>query len=217
MVSWIMFHPAVQDLVKPQWLAVLAACKRSGGQTISEIGTATGTAYMTSKGYCEELAKRGYLNRTRLPRTSTGRPEIRYSLTSKADSLFFSPETSLSHGLLHEARSLFGDIAPERMLHGWYQKQADLWQPSLEKTADLGAKVALLATLRTRSGWLSSCEDNPLRLIDHHHPLQRIVETHPRVRTIEQRILENLLGAKVRTREIPAGRDSLPIVLHEIG
>lgn len=210
-----MFHPAVHDLVKPQWLAVLARLKSSGGMTVPELCRDNGGRYMTVKAHCDELTERGYLIRTRLPRGGTGRPEILYSLSARADALFAEPGTPFALELLAEARALFGDIAPERMLHQWFQKCADAWKPALQGKKDLAARASKLAALRTADGWHSVCESDPLRLIDHHHPLQRIFDVHPRAIVIENRILETLLGVGIRRHEQSGGREGMPIITYE--
>lgn len=210
-----MFHPAVHDLVKPQWLAVLARLKTSGGMSVPELCRDTDGSYMTIKAHCEELTERGYLIRTRLPRTGTGRPEILYSLAARADSLFAEPGTAFALDLLAEARLLYGDIAPERILHQWFQKRADAWKPALASKKSLAARATKLASLRTAGGWHSACENDPLRLIDYHHPLQRLFETHPRAIVIEHRMLETLLGTRIVRREESGGRQGMPILVYE--
>lgn len=210
-----MFHPAVHDLVKPQWLAVLAQLKTSGGMTVPDLCRDKGGSYMTIKAHCDELTERGYLVRTRLPRGGTGRPEILYSLSARADALFAEPGASFSLELLAEARALFGDIAPERMLHQWFQKRADVWKTALDGKTDLAGRAVRLAALRTADGWHSACESDPLRLIDYHHPLQRIFDVHPRAIVIEHRMLEALLGVKVRRREQSGGREGMPVIVYE--
>lgn len=210
-----MFHPAVSDLVKPQWLAVLAHLKTSGGMSVSELCRDTESSYMTIKAHCEELTERGYVIRTRLPRTGTGRPEILYSLAARADSLFAEPGTPFALDLLAEARLLYGDIAPERILHQWFQKRADAWKSALALQKNLAARATKLATLRTAEGWHSVCETNPLRLIDYHHPLQRIFEIHPRIMVIEHRMLETLLGTSIIRREESAVREGMPVIVYE--
>lgn len=211
-----MFHPAVHDLVKPQWLAVLKQLKRSGGQTVSDLSRNHGGSYMTIKAHCEVLTELGYLIRTRLPRNGTGRPEILYSLSARADCLFAEPGTSFSLDLLAEARQLFGDIAPERMLHQWFQKRAETWKPALDAQTNLAQRTAKLAALRTEEGWYSVCVNDPLRLLDYHHPLQRIFDAHPRAVVIEHRMLESLLHAKINRRELSGGREGMPVLVYEI-
>jgi hypothetical protein len=54
-----------------------------------------------------------------------------------------------------------------------------------------------------------------LRLTDYHHPLQRIFDMHPRAIVIEHRMLEVLLGVKIRRREQSGGREGMPIIVYE--
>ena len=211
-----MFHPAIHDLVKSQWLALLSRLKTSGGMSVPELCREDDASYMTVKAHCEELTERGYLIRTRLPRTGIGRPEILYSLAARADSLFAEPGMPFALDLLAEARSLFGDIAPERMLHQWFKKRADAWKPALAAIGDSAARAMRLAALRSAEGWHSVCESNPLCIIDYHHPLQRIFEAHPRAIMLEQRMLESLLDAKIRRLEQSGGREGIPVIIHEL-
>ena len=88
-----MLLPVFQDLIKPQWRAVLEELKLSGGLPVSELARRLDASYMAVKQQCEELKKLGYLDRSRIPRTAVGRPEIFYSLSVKADALF--PEAGL--------------------------------------------------------------------------------------------------------------------------
>jgi len=211
-----MFHPAVHDLIKPQWLELLSRLKTSGGMSVPELCRENNASYMTVKAHCEELTQRGYLIRTRLPRTGIGRPEVLYSLAARADSLFAAPGSPFALELLAEARLLFGDIAPERILHQWFQKRADDWKPALVEKSDPAGRATRLAALRSAEGWHSVCETHPLRIIDYHHPLQRIFEVHPRAIVLEQRMLENLLDVKIRRCEQSGGREGMPIIIHEL-
>ena len=96
----IMFLPGFRDLVKPQWVAVIEELKLSGGLSISELSRRLELAYMTVKQHCEELTKLGYVERTRIPRTQVGRPEIFHRLSPKADALFPQAGVSLTLDLL---------------------------------------------------------------------------------------------------------------------
>lgn len=210
-----MFSPAIRDLVKPQWLNVIRILKEHGGRSIPSICEISGSSYMTVKAHCEELTKRGYLSRTRLPRTKTGRPEIEFSLTRQAQDLFMTAERPLSLGLLAEAKSLYGEIAPERMIRQWLGRISKPWQSSLQVCSSLEERVEKLAELRTKEGWLSRRLTSPIQLIDHHHPLHLILREYPRTKVIETRILEDLLGHRLLREEIFTGRNSPPAILYK--
>ncbi len=205
-----MFVTAFRDLVKPQWVATIEQLKLAGGLPVSELSRRLGSSYMAAKQYCEDLKKLGYLDRSRVPRTAVGRPEIFYRLSPKADSLFPQPGAAFSLELLDLLRALFGESAPERLLFQHFQQQLDRWQPRLsDRGLLLPEKAALLASLRAKEGCFNRCVPDPvegLRIEEFHHPLERIFERYPRAVAIELRMIEHLLGTRVTRKEIPGGR-----------
>lgn len=204
-----MFRPGFRDLVKPQWVATIEELKVSGGLPVSELARRIEASYMAVKQYCEDLKKLGYLERSRIPRTEVGRPEIFYRLTPKSDALFPQAGTGFSLELLDSLKPLFGDSAPDRLLFQYFQQQFDDWQPKLAKAKSLVEKATLLAGLREKSGCFGRCKYDPekgFRIEEYHHPLQRIFDKYPRAIAMEVRMMEQLLGSKVARREIPGGR-----------
>ena len=204
-----MFRPGFRDLVKPQWVATLEELKLSGGLPVSELSRRLEASYMAVKQYCEDLKELGYLERSRIPRTEVGRPEIFYRLAPKADALFPQAGATFSLEILESLRPLFGENAPERLLFQYFQQQQEQWQPKLAKAKSLVEKATMLAALREKSGCFGRCKFDPekgFRIEEYHHPLQRIFEKYPRAATMELRMIEQLLGTKVVRREIPGGR-----------
>jgi predicted ArsR family transcriptional regulator len=214
-----MLLPVFQDLVKPQWRAVLEQLKLSGGLPVSELAGRVGVSYMAAKQHCEELKKAGYLDRSRVPRTVVGRPEIFYSLSAKADALFPQAGADFTLELLEGLKTLFGENAPDKLLFQYFQKQQEKWQPRLSKARTVGEKAGKLAALRGKEGCLVRCVDDPesgLRIEEFHNPLQRVFERYPRAIAMEQRMIEQLLGARVTRREFPGGRTGQPQVVFEV-
>ncbi|MEI6176500.1 MAG: hypothetical protein WCS43_06380 [Verrucomicrobiota bacterium] len=208
-----------KDLVKPQWRAVLEELKLSGETSVSDIARSLGGSYMAIKTHCEELTKAGYLVRTRLPRAEVGRPEIFYSLSTKADALFPQAGADFTLELLEGVRLMFGESAPEKLLFQYFQKQSDGLEKRLEKLQTIKEKAAKIAALRTQQGYAGFCKqdpDEPLRIVELHNPLQRIFERYPRAVTMEVRMLEHLLGCKITRRELHGGRKTTPCVVFEI-
>ena len=204
-----MFQPGFRDLVKPQWVATIEELRIAGGLPVSELARRIEASYMAVKQYCEDLKKLGYLERSRLPRTEVGRPEIFYRLTAKADSLFPQAGTAFSLELLENLKPIFGDSAPDRLLFQYFQHQQEQWLPKLIKAKSLVEKATLLAGLREKNGCFGRCKYDPekgFRIEEYHHPLQRIFEKYPRAIAMEVRMMEELLGSKVIRREIPGGR-----------
>jgi len=208
-----------KDLVKPQWRAVLEELKLSGETSVSDLARNIGGSYMAVKTHCEELTKAGYLVRTRLPRVEVGRPEIFYSLSTKADALFPQAGADFTLELLEGVRLMFGESAPEKLLFQYFQKQSDGLEKRMAKIHTIEEKAAKLAALRTQQGHSGFCKQDPgepLRIVELHNPLQRIFERYPRAITMEVRMLEYLLGRKITRRELPCGRKTTPCVVFEI-
>jgi predicted ArsR family transcriptional regulator len=214
-----MLLPVFQDLIKPQWRVVLEELKLSGGMPVADLARKAGGSYMAVKAHCEELTKAGYLVRTRLPRTEVGRPEIFYSLAAKSDALFPQAGTEFTLELLDEVRRMYGDTAPEKILFQHFQNRFENLAKVLDKLESIGAKTVKLAALRQKDGCASECRNEagqPLRIIEHHNPLQRVFDRYPRAAAMEQRMIEQLLGTRVARREHPGGREGMPRIVFEI-
>lgn len=211
-----MFLPVFRDLIKPQWLLVIELLKQRGGMPLSEIGKQTGASYMTVKSHCDQLVNAGYLHRTRLPRTEVGRPEIFYSLSTKADALFPQAGADFAFDLLEELRAMHGESAPERLLFQHFAKAAARWEKALDKTNTPAARARKLTALRVKAGYASEFVQDPARIIECHNPMQRVFERFPRVVAMEQRMIEQLLGCRVTRHEIPGGPETTPRIVFEI-
>lgn len=207
-----------QDLIKPQWREVLETLKEEGGLPVSEIARRLGCHYMTIKPHCDELVKAGYVLRTRVPRSEVGRPEIFYSLSAKADALFPQAGVGFTLEMLEEVRSMFGENAPEKLLFQYFQKRFEQLAAVLDKLDGLEKKAVKLAALREKEGCASRCEmdhSRPLRLVELHHPLQRVFERYPRAVVMETRMLEQLLDVKLVRKELFSGRGGMPRIVYE--
>lgn len=208
-----------QDLIKPQWRAVLEELKLSGGLPVSELARRVDASYMAVKQHCEELKKSGYLDRSRVPRTAVGRPEIFYSLSAKADALFPQAGVNFTLDLLDGLKSLFGENTPDKLLFQHFQKQREKWQPLLAKAQSLVEKATKLASLREKEGCAVRCGCDPadcVRIEEFHNPLQRVFERYPRAVAMELRMIEQLLGTRVTRRELADGRSGQPRVVFEV-
>jgi predicted ArsR family transcriptional regulator len=214
-----MLLPVFQDLMKPQWRVVLEQLKGGGGMAVTELADEVGASYMAVKQHCEELKALGYLDRSRVPRTEVGRPEIFYSLSAKADALFPQAGVEFTLELLDELKGLFGESTPEKLLFQYFQKWQGNWQRQLAKAATLAEKTAKLASLREQMGGQSAFRvgtAGEIILEELHNPLQRIFDRYPRAITMELRMIEQVLGARVTRSEVPSGRGAQPRVVFTI-
>lgn len=196
-----MFVPAFHDLLKPQWLEVMEQLKLSGGMAVSELSKTLGSGYMTVKQHCEELGKRGYLVRIRVPRTEIGRPEIFYRLSEKAEEMFPAMPAGFSIDLLEHARQLFGETAPEKLLYQYFHDKEQHWRAQVRQGASLLQRAGAFAKLRAKEGLLIRCVEDGISggilLREHHHPLRSVFEKFPRAVMMEQKAMEEALGVKI--------------------
>lgn len=214
-----MLLPVFQDLIKPQWRAVLEELKFSGGLPVSELARRVDASYMAVKQHCEELKKLGYLERSRIPRTAVGRPEIFYSLGAKADALFPEAGFRFTLEILQGMKALFGEKMPEKLFFNYFQNQQQKWLPILTLEPSLSEKTAKLVALRNKEGCVGRSGEMPeggLGIEEFHNPLQRIFEAYPRAAAMELRMIEHLLGTRVIRREVSGGRSGQPRVVFEV-
>jgi predicted ArsR family transcriptional regulator len=214
-----MLLPVFRDLIKPQWRAVIEELKLSGGLPVSELARQVDASYMAVKQHCEELKKAGYLDRSRVPRTVVGRPEIFYSLSAKADALFPQAGVNFTLDLLEELKLLLGENTPDKLFFQHFQNQQDRWQSLMAKAATLEERADKLVSLRAKDGCSDRCtrDAESLRIEEFHNPLQRVFEHYPRAVTMELRMIEHLLGGRVTRRELGGGRSGQPRVVFEVG
>ena len=213
-----MLLPEFRDLIKAPWRKVLEELKRAGDMPVSDLARHTGGSYMAVKTHCQALTRTGFLVRTRRPRTAVGRPEIFYSLTAKADALFPQAGVDFTLELLDELKLMFGESAPEKLLFQHFQKCQARLGKHLGNLPSPAAKALELAALRELDGCSNSFEaraGEPVRIVEFHNPLHRILARYPRAAAMELRMLEQLAGTRVIRREIPGGRATPPRVVFE--
>ena len=213
-----MLLPVFQDLIKPQWRVVIEELKLTGGMPVSDLARRVDASYMAVKQHCEELKKAGYLDRSRVPRTAVGRPEIFYSLSKKAEGLFPQAGVEFTLDLLEEMKLLLGENTADKLLFQYFQKQQGRWQSLVAKCSTLQEKATKLAALRQKNGCCSRCEGEAetLRIEEYHNPMQRIFEHYPRAVAMELRMIEQLLGVRLARRELSGGRSGQPRVVFEV-
>lgn len=211
--------PIFQDLIKPQWRAVIETLKLAGGLPVNELSARVGASYMAVKQQCEDLRTLGYLRRIRIPRSSVGRPEIFYHLAEKSENLFPQAGMDLTLDLLAGSKALFGESAADKLLFQHFERLSEKWQPLLARCTDLASRAERLAGLRENSGCRLDCRvlsDGKIRLDEFHNPMKRIFEAYPRAVGMEQRMIESLVGCRVLRMETEGPGDGPAKVSFEL-
>lgn len=204
-----MFLYGFRELARPQWVKIIEELKIHGGMSVPELGSIMEMSYMGVKQHCEALLKLGFLERSRVPRTEVGRPEITYRLSSKADALFPQAGVSLTLCLLDNMKSLYGANAPVKLLFQYFADLQEKWHSRLLRAKSLVEKATLLSSMREKEGCFSRCSydvKSGFKIEEFHHPLWALFEKYPEAVLMELRMMEQLMGTKIERREIAGGR-----------
>jgi predicted ArsR family transcriptional regulator len=199
-----MFFRTLRDLARPQIVAIFDVLKRSDGLAVGDLADALKMSYMGVKQYCIELEKRGYLDTWRRAK-ETGRPELTYRLTPKAQLLFPQHSNELSMEILDAVRQLHGPTAAEKLLYQYFLNKTEAYTKKL-KGKTLAERATSLAKLRENEGHCAQVDYDPrhgLRLTEFHSPLSELIKTYPSVARMEESMLSKLLQAPVQ-REMSA-------------
>lgn len=194
----------LSQIGRSQRLGVVNLLKRSQGMTVRDLSSRLDMSYMGVKQHCIELERDGYVDTFRRHR-GVGRPELLYRLTSKAQDLFPQAENALAISLLEQSRKLFGPGAPEKILFLHFQEQTRIYTERV-KGETLAERAKWLARLRDRDGHMAEfIAEDPLRIIERHHPMQPLFAAFPEAVGMEREMFQRILGAKVRRETGAAG------------
>ena len=174
--------------------AVADVLKRSSGLPVGEIATRLGMSYMGVKAQCLALEKSGYIT-TRNQHCGSGRPQLVYRLTAKGQRLFQTDDHRLAVSLLHEARTLFGAAAAEKLLVLHFQNQAVWYLEKIPDKASQEERLAALAALRNAAGHMARVEGGCL--VESHVPLAGLFDAFPAAITMEETMISKVLGTPV--------------------
>ena len=199
-----MFFRTLRDLAKPQIVAIFDALKRSDGLAVGDLAAALDMSYMGVKQYCIELEKRGYLDTWRRAK-ETGRPELTYRLTPKAQLLFPQESNDLCMEILEAVRHLHGANAAEKILYQYFLKKTDFYHKKV-KGISIIEKAESLARIRENEGYCAQLDHDPvhgLRLTEFHSPFSDLIKVFPTVAKMEETMVSRVLQAPVH-REMTA-------------
>ena len=166
---------------------------------VGDIAKALKMSYMGVKQYCVELEKRGYLDTWRRPR-ETGRPELTYRLTGKAQALFPQHSNELSLEILEAVRQLHGVHAAEKVLYQYFVKKTEFYLKKI-KGKSLIERATSLARLRDAEAHCTQVDYDArhgLRLTEFHSPLADLIKLYPSVAKMEEAMLSRLLQVSVQ-------------------
>lgn len=214
-----MFNEAFRELSKPQLLNLIEAIKKSQGMAVSDLASELEMSYMGVKQHCQKLEVMGYLQTWRVPRNGVGRPEKLYKLTSKCDELFPQSGADLMLNVMEGMQKFYGESSPEKIFFHHFEKLREQWSTSVNKGKSLVEKATRLADLRDKSGCFSRCKYDVklgFRIEEYHNPLLDLFRKYPNLIHMEIRMMEQLLGSKVKRQEVEMEKGGT-MVIYQIG
>ncbi len=165
----------------------LVLLKTRGPQTSAELGSALGITFEAARQQLVKLAKEGFVESTS-EASGVGRPTQVWRLTAAANARF--PD---AHAELTAQQETRANYAAE-----------------LADAADLRERVARLAAIRTREGYMAEWreEDDGFLLVENHCPICAAAAVCQGFCRAELEVFQEVLGAGAqvtRVEHIPAG------------
>jgi predicted ArsR family transcriptional regulator len=187
----------LRRISKPHWFEIMELIKCSGGLSVGELAETMGMSYMGVKKHCLAMQKLGYLDTWRSPK-AVGRPEKLYRITEKAAPLFPGIGSEVCLAILAAATQLETNGA-EKLLFSFFRTRTEQLA-SVVTGESVQERAEKLAALRATEGHYSRClysEEDGLRILEFHNPLQPLFEKYPTLERMEAQMFERLLGARV--------------------
>jgi predicted ArsR family transcriptional regulator len=142
--------------------------------------------------------------------TGVGRPSSIWNLTSIAQSRFPDAHAQLTVRLIQAVRSELGAEALDRIVLAREREARESYSAELQGAANLGERIARLAAIRTREGYMAEwrAEGDGFLLIENHCPICAAAAACQGFCRAELEVFQDTLGAGViveRTDHILAG------------
>jgi len=109
-----------------------------------------------------------------------GRPVHRWALTEAANRVFPDAHALLTAGLLGSLQEIYGEQGMQKLLDARTRQQEEEYLRAIPARALLKEKVAALARVRDREGYMTEVESAPgggFRLIENHCPICTAAKT----------------------------------------
>lgn len=147
--------------------------KRSAPCTTADLAEALGISGAAVRPQLAELEGKGLVRQELQPTSGRGRPPSAWSLTPLAIDLFPDRHRDLTVELLEAVRTAVGEDGLEAVLAARDRAQLKMLGEALGDRADLRERTEVLATQRTRQGYMAEVVDDgdALLLVEHHCPV----------------------------------------------
>jgi len=187
----------------------LVLLKTRGRQTSSELAAALGITHEAARQQLVKLAKDGFIE-AESAASGVGRPAQFWRLTSLGQSRFPDSHADLTAQLIRTIRAELGEDALEKVIGAREQETRSNYSAELLQAKTLEDRVAKLAAIRTREGYMAEwrADDEGLLLVENHCPICAAVSVCQGFCRSELAIFQDVLGEGAtveRVEHIPHG------------
>lgn len=187
---------------------ILTLIKRRGPQSIAGLADALAITTEAVRQQLLRLAKAG-LVAAQLERKGRGRPGQVWALSAAAEARFPDAHAELTVGLIAALRRELGPEALDRIITARERETEAAYRRELAGAASLAERVARLAAIRTREGYMaewSEAEGGGYLLVENHCPICAAAAACQGFCRAELEVFRNVLEADVeRIDHILAG------------
>jgi predicted ArsR family transcriptional regulator len=185
--------------------AVLALVKREGPIAADAMAARLKLTSTAVRQHLQALAEEGLVAEAAPPPPSgRGRPARLWRVTAAADARFADAHAGLSADLIAQVRRVFGEAGLDRLLVARTADQAAAYLAEMDGTASLQARLAALATIREREGYMAEVREDEegLLLLEHHCPVCSAARACTGLCREELSLFAQVLGPAVQIERI---------------
>jgi len=153
---------------------ILILLKTEGPQLASTIGSALGISSEAARQQLTKMADEGVVEPVTEAASGRGRPRQFWHLTSAGNGRFPDGHADLTATLLTTMAERLGQGAINAVISAREAETLKRYRSEIDLTADLPSRVATLAAIRTREGYMADHwqeEDGSLMLVENHCPI----------------------------------------------
>jgi predicted ArsR family transcriptional regulator len=189
---------------------ILFQLKTRGPAETLALATALDISRQAVLQHLERLAGDGLVEHAD-ERRGVGRPRRVWRLSAKAQARFPDTHAQLTLELLDAIRAEFGEVGVERLIARREAQTQGAYRTALAPAADLAARVARLAELRTAEGYMADWSPDPgggFLLVENHCPICAAAAACQGFCRAELAVFRHALGPDVsveRTDHVLAG------------
>ena len=177
--------------------------KKRGPQPLSVIAEELGVTTEGARFHLIKLEKDD-LVQSRPVAEGRGRPKQIWSLTDKGNTRFPDSHANLTANLISMMRETLGENAIEQVIEKHEQTVLSRYSSEIEVGDDLETRIAKLAEIRTREGYMAEYEkkDNGYLLIENHCPICVAAKACQGFCRAELNIFQSVLGENIQIERV---------------